>query len=150
MSQRGLGGMRVVIAPDSFKGSLDANNVAMALARGLRQCAASPWDKAVFECIPLADGGEGTANALVNATGGKLVPVRVTGPLGDPVEASYGLLGDGRTAIIEMAEASGLVLVPESQRDPSRTTSRGTGELMLAAIEAGCTRLIVALGGSAT
>lgn len=147
---RGRGVLRVVIAPDSFKGSLDAPRVAQALARGLRSCPHPLWEQAEIECVPLADGGEGTAATLVNATGGKMVTKRVTGPLGHSVSAAFGILGDGETAVIEMAEASGLVLVPESKRDPGRTTSRGTGELMLAAIDAGCKKLLVAIGGSAT
>lgn len=98
----------------------------------------------------MADGGEGTVQSLVDATGGGLAARRVTGPLGQPVEASFGLLGDGQTAVIEMAAASGLPLVPESQRDPLVTTTYGTGELMKAALEAGRRRLIVGIGGSAT
>lgn len=142
--------MRVVIAPDSFKGSLDAEGVANALAKGLQRCTQPPWNRATIECIPLADGGEGTARALVKATGGKMVTARVTGPLHDPVEARFGILGSGQTAVIEMAEASGLTLVPEAKRNPGRTTTLGTGELILAALDAGCRDLIVAIGGSAT
>lgn len=142
--------MRIVIAPDSFKGSLTAEQVAEALARGMKRSHSYVGSTAEVFCVPLADGGEGTARTLVNATGGRLITRRVTGPLGDVVEASFGILGDGRTAVIEMAEASGLTLVPEGRRDAGRTTTYGTGELMLAAIEAGCDRLIVAIGGSAT
>lgn len=142
--------MRVVIAPDSFKGSLEAERVAQALARGLAHSARAPWDQAEYRCVPLADGGEGTVRTLVSATGGRLVTKRVTGPLGEPVDATFGILGDGRTAVIEMAEASGLTLVPPALRDPGRTTTYGTGELMRAALDLGCDRLIVAIGGSAT
>ena len=98
----------------------------------------------------MADGGEGTVNALVAATGGSYREVLVTGPLGEPVAARFGLLGDGRTAALEMASASGLVLVPAERRNPLITTTRGTGELLLAAIDAGASRLIVGIGGSAT
>lgn len=142
--------MRVVIAPDSFKGSLSAEHVAQALAKGLRMCAKPPWNQAEIDCVPLADGGEGTAQAMVNATGGHMVSTGVTGPLGESIQARFGILGDGQTAVIEMAEASGLTLVPEESRDPSRTTTFGTGQLMRAALDMGCTHLIVAIGGSAT
>ena len=98
----------------------------------------------------MADGGEGTAAALVAATAGTHRQVRVAGPLGSPVTASFGLLGDGRTAVLEMASASGLSLVPADRRDPWRSTTRGTGELLLAAIDAGARRVILGIGGSAT
>ena len=98
----------------------------------------------------MADGGEGTVEALVEATGGRYREAIVTGPLGEPVSARYGLLGDGRTAVVEMASASGLVLVPPDRRDPMRASTFGTGELILAAIAAGADRLIVGIGGSAT
>jgi glycerate 2-kinase len=138
--------MRVVVAPDKFKGSLSAPEAARALARGVESVASD----AVIDPVPMADGGEGTVEALVAATGGTFHEARVTGPLGLPVRARFGLLGDGRTAVLEMAEASGLALVPPERRDPSRTTTRGTGELLLAAIEAGARRVILGIGGSAT
>jgi len=138
--------MKVVVAPDKFKGSLSASQAAEAIARGI--LAADP--KAQVDRVPMADGGEGTVEALVAATHGRFLEARVTGPLGSPVQARYGLLGDGRTAVIEMAAASGLALVPPGRRDPSRTTTRGTGELLLAAIAAGAKRIIVGIGGSAT
>lgn len=138
--------MKIVIAPDSFKGSLSAHDVAKAIADGIRKV----WPDADIDCIPLADGGEGTVEALVNATGGRFVHTSATGPLGDPVEAFFGILGDGQTAVIEMAAASGLPLVPKDRRDPSKATTRGTGELIRAALDAGCRRLIVGIGGSAT
>lgn len=138
--------MKVVIAPDSFKGSLPAKEVAAAIAAGVRKV----WPDARIDCVPLADGGEGTVEALVEATGGRFVQARVTGPLGEPVEAVYGLLGDGETAVIEMAAASGLPLVPPDRRDPARATTRGTGELIRAALDRGCRRLIIGIGGSAT
>jgi glycerate kinase len=138
--------MRVVIAPDKFKGSLTAPEAAEAMARGVVRIA----PQATIDRVPMADGGEGTVLALVSATGGTIHQARVTGPLGGPVAASFGRLGDGRTAVLEMASASGLVLVPPGLRDPRRTTSRGTGELLLAAIDAGARRVIVGIGGSAT
>jgi glycerate kinase len=138
--------MRVVIAPDKFKGSLTTLEAADAMARGVARI--DPL--AVIDRVPMADGGEGTVAALVSATGGTYREARVTGPLGEPVTASLGLLGDGCTAVIEMAAASGLSLVPPEQRDPLRATSRGTGELLLEAIDAGARRVILGIGGSAT
>ena len=138
--------MRVVIAPDKFKGSLSAADAAAAMARGVtRACPGASIDQ-----VPMADGGEGTVDALVAATAGTAREAVVTGPLGTPVRAKFGLSGDGRTAVIEMAAASGLVLVPKEKRNPLITTTRGTGELMLAAIAAGAKHLIVGIGGSAT
>ena len=125
--------MRVVIAPDKFKGSLTTLEAAEAMARGVSRVDPS----GEIDRVPMADGGEGTVAALVAATGGSYRDVTVTGPLGDPVVASFGLLGDGRTAVLEMASASGLWLVPTALRDPLRATTRGTGELLLAAIDAG-------------
>jgi glycerate kinase len=138
--------MRVVIAPDKFKESLSAIQAAEAIARGV--VAAAP--EASVDLAPMADGGEGTVDALVAATGGSSLQAQVSGPLGEPVIAGFGLLGDGRTAVIEMAAASGLVLVPNERRNPLVTSTRGTGELLLAAIAAGARRLIVGIGGSAT
>jgi len=143
---RGEAALRVVIAPDSFKGSLPADAVARQLAAGWRQV----WPDAQIDQVPVADGGEGTVDALVRATGGQFMDAVVAGPLGEPVTARFGVLGDGRTAVIEMAAASGLPLVPPHQRDPLRTTTRGTGELIRQALDAGCRRIIVGLGGSAT
>lgn len=138
--------MKVLIAPDSFKGSLTAQQVCEAMAAGVH--ASGPLLETVS--VPMADGGEGTVQALVDATGGEVRPVTVTGPLGTPVEAFYGLLGDGTTAVIEMAAASGLPLVPPAQRNPLHTTTFGTGELIRHALDAGCRRLIIGIGGSAT
>jgi glycerate kinase len=138
--------MRVVIAPDKFKGSLTALEAAAAMARGV----AAAWPDAAIDQVPMADGGEGTALALVAATRGQFLESRVSGPLGEPVLAHFGLLGDGSTAVIEMAAASGLVLVPPYRRNPLITTTQGTGELLLAAIAAGARRVIVGIGGSAT
>ena len=138
--------MRIVVAPDSFKGSLSALAVAEAMERGVR----SVFPDASVARVPIADGGEGTVEALVAATGGRLESRRVTGPLGEPVEARWGVLGDGRTAVVEMAAASGLTLVPRERRNPRVTTTRGTGELVRAALDAGLRRVVVGLGGSAT
>lgn len=138
--------LKIVIAPDSFKGCLTAREVCEAAAAGLARLSA---DLEVVS-VPMADGGEGTVQSLVDATGGELVTTTVTGPLGEPVQATWGLLGDGRTAVIEMAAASGLTLVPEERRDPMVTTTYGTGELIRAALDAGRRHLIIGIGGSAT
>lgn len=135
-----------MLAPDSFKESLSAVDVCTALARGVR--AAAP--DAEVACVPMADGGEGTAATLVAATDGRQVPVSVTGPLGTPLESSFGLLGGGTTAVVELAAASGLELVPVSERDVRRSSTFGTGELVRAALDAGATRVVVGIGGSAT
>jgi len=138
--------MNVVIAPDSFKESLSAPQVAEEITAGFREV----LPDADYVMVPLADGGEGTVQAMVAATGGRVVPACVTGPLGTPVAAFYGLTGDGHTAIIEMAAASGLMLVPPALRNPLLSTSYGTGELIRAALAAGVSRIIVGIGGSAT
>ena len=138
--------MKIVIAPDSFKGSLTALQVAEAIEVGLRRV----FPDVVIEKIPMADGGEGTVQSLVDATGGKILTARVLDPLGNPINAQYGVLGDGITAVIEMAAASGLTLVPPNKRDPRVTTTYGTGELIRAALAQGCRKLIIGIGGSAT
>lgn len=138
--------MKIVIAPDSFKGSLSARDAAAAIARGVKR--AAPHAETVE--VPVADGGEGTADSLVAATGGHIVEATVTGPLDEPVRAAYGVLGDGVTCVVEMASASGLVLVPPERRNPLRTTTFGTGELIRHALDAGFRRFILAIGGSAT
>ena len=138
--------MKIVIAPDSYKESLSALEVAQAVEAGFRQV----FPDAEYVLVPVADGGEGTVDAMVAATGGRKEIVTVTGPLGEPVEAFYGLTGDGETAVIEMAAASGLMLVPAAARNPLRTSSRGTGELIRAALDAGARRFILGIGGSAT
>ncbi len=137
--------MRILVASDSFKGSLTSQQVGTSVMEGIRRVI----PEAQVKVLPIADGGEGTVQALVAATGGKLVTVQVTGPLGDPVQARFGLLPDG-TAVLEMAEASGLTLVPEGLRDPTRTTTYGTGELMLKALDMGAARMVIGIGGSAT
>jgi len=138
--------MHVLLAPDSFKECLTATEVAEAMARGV--VAAVPG--ATVDRCPAADGGEGTCDALVAATGGSTRPQPVTGPLGEPVDAAVGLLGDGTTAVVEMASAAGLDLVPPHSRDPRRTTTYGVGELANHALDAGATALLITLGGSAT
>ncbi|SIR60203.1 glycerate kinase [Aeromonas sp. RU39B] len=138
--------MKIVIAPDSFKESLSAMQVADAIEAGFRQV----LPDASYIKLPMADGGEGTVQSLVDATGGRIVPVEVTAPLGNRVEAFIGLLGDGKRAVIEMAAASGLHLVAPELRNPLLTTTYGTGELILAALDLGVEHLILGIGGSAT
>src|SRR5213594_1013702 len=137
---------RVIVAPQSFKGSADAVAVASAIARGVRR--ARP--DARIEEMPLADGGEGTVRALVTATKGGLRRSRVHDPLGREIDAEWGVLGDGTTAVVEMAAASGLPLLEPSERDPRVTSTRGTGELILAAAASGAHRIVIGIGGSAT
>ncbi len=139
--------MRIILAPDKFKGCLSAAQVARAMAEGIRGVDGSID---IVEC-PMADGGEGTVEALVSATGGKIVTRRVTGPLSRmKVDAPIGILGDGFTAVIEMAAASGLHLLKREQYDPTRTTTYGTGELLREAERLGARRIILGIGGSAT
>jgi glycerate 2-kinase len=137
---------RVVIAPQSFKGSADAVAVAAAIARGLRRVLRD----AQLDEVPLADGGEGTVHALVRATNGRIRMARVHDPLLREIDAEWGILGDGKTAVVEMATASGLPLLRESERDPRITSTRGTGELILAAAASGVDRIVIGIGGSAT
>ncbi|ELY3814143.1 glycerate kinase, partial [Cronobacter sakazakii] len=137
---------KIVIAPDSFKESLSAMDVARAIEAGFREI----YPQAHYVCVPMADGGEGTVEAMVAATGGQIITTPVTAPLGNKVDGFFGLLGDGETAVVEMAAASGLHLVPTAQRDPRITTSYGTGELILAALERGVKAIIIGIGGSAT
>jgi len=138
--------MRILVAPDSFKESLTAAEAADAIARGLR----SARPELEVDLCPMADGGEGTVDALVKATGGSFQTTTVTGPLGQAVDARWGRLGDGRTAVIEMAQAAGLHLVPHGRRDPMRTTTYGVGELIRAALDEGVSRIVLGIGGSAT
>lgn len=137
--------MKVVIACDSFKGSVTAVQVVSYLEEGIRRV----WPEAEVDGIPVADGGEGTVEAFLHSVRGRRIGVSVTGPLGEPVQAEFALLEDG-TAVIEMAAASGLPLVSPEKRNPMLTTTYGTGELILAALDAGCTRMVLGLGGSAT
>ncbi len=138
--------MRVVIAPQALKGSLTAEEVGQAIALGVQ----AVYPQAHIDVVPIADGGEGTVQALVDATGGELAWQTVTGPLGTPVSAFFGLLGDGHTAAIEMAASAGLPLVPQTQRNPRLTTTYSVGELLLAAVERGRRHFIIGIGGSAT
>ncbi|WP_248803051.1 glycerate kinase [Pseudomonas sp. MWU13-2100] len=138
--------MKIIIAPDSFKDSLSAEGVARAIAEGLARVLP---EAQLIEC-PMADGGEGTVASVLAACNGELRSLRVRGPLGDPVNAHWGWLPTSATAIIEMAEASGLQLVPNEQRDACITSTYGTGELIRAALDAGAQRIILAIGGSAT
>jgi len=138
--------MKIVIAPDSFKGSLSAVAVSEAIEKGVRKI----LPQAEIVQLPLADGGEGTVQALVSSTDGTIERQTVHDPLGKEIEAIYGILGDGHTAVIEMAAASGLPLVPLDQQNPLYTTTYGTGELILAAARKGCRHFIIGIGGSAT
>ena len=135
---------RALVAPDSFKGTFDAPQVARALAAGLEQ---ADWEA---DRCPVADGGEGTMQLLVEALGGRLVEARASDPLGRRVTARFGLAGDGETAIVETAEASGLDRVADRERDAWRASTRGTGELIVAAAATGAREILVAVGGSAT
>ncbi|MFY4259680.1 glycerate kinase [Achromobacter xylosoxidans] len=137
--------MKIVIAPDSFKESVSAPDAAAAIARGVK--AACPGAHTV--CVPMADGGEGTVEAVLAAAGGQARQRTVNDALGHKVDAVWGLLEDG-TAVIEMAAAAGLELIAPSRRDPLRASSHGVGELILAALDAGAVRIILGLGGSAT
>ena len=138
--------MRIIVAPDSYKGSISALGVAEAMERGIKKVFA----QAEVLKLPIADGGEGTVEALVSATGGRFFRKEVTGPLGEPVSALWGVLGDGKTAVIEMASASGLPLVPPDKRNPCLTTTLGTGQLVKEVLDQGLPHLILGIGGSAT
>ena len=138
--------MNILIAPDSFKDCLSAREVAEALGRGIRKV----FPGASLDLIPMADGGEGTVESLIDATGGKRISLKVMDPLMREVDSSYGIAGDGNTAIIEMAAASGLELLSAEERDPWVTSTYGTGQLIADALDRGCTKLLVGIGGSAT
>ena len=138
--------MKIVIAPDSFKESLTALEVANAIETGFKRI----FPNAEYVKLPMADGGEGTVQSLVDATQGRLIEAEVTAPLGNQVKSFFGLSGDGKTAIIEMAAASGLHLVPMDKRNPCQTTSFGTGELIKQALDLGVQHIILGIGGSAT
>lgn len=138
--------MKIAIAPDSFKGCMTADAAARCMERGLRR--ALPG--AAFRRVPMADGGEGTVAAIVAGTGGRYRTCRVRDPLGRERRARFGLTGDGATAVIEMAEASGLVLLAPGERNPLRTSTAGTGDLTRAALASGATRILLGIGGSAT
>lgn len=141
--------MKFVLAPDSFKESMTAKEVCQAMENGIRKV----LPDAKIISVPMSDGGEGTMDSLIDATNGQKYAVKVTEPLGTPVTAHYGILGDQKTAIIEMAEASGLSYVPQDKRTPAtikKTTTFGTGELINAALKHDVTRVIIGLGGSST
>lgn len=139
-------GKTFLLAPDSFKESMTAKEVCEAMEIGIKRAIPD----AEFIHVPMADGGEGTVQSLVDATGGTLIQKEVTGPLGTPVMAQYGILGDGRTGVIEMASASGIHHVTKETKNPLITTTFGTGELIKACIEQGITDIILGIGGSAT
>ncbi|WP_424407176.1 glycerate kinase [Pasteurella sp. PK-2025] len=138
--------MRIVIAPDAFKESLTALEVATAIKEGLQKI----LPDSSYDLVPMADGGEGTVQSLVDATQGEFIYTEVTAPLGNPIQGFFGLSGDKQTAIIEMAAASGLHLVPINQRNPLKTTSFGTGQLIRSALDLGVKKIILGIGGSAT
>ncbi len=138
--------MKIVIAPDSYKESLSALEVARLVEKGFKEV----FPDADFVLLPIADGGEGTVDAMAAATCGIKHRLQVTGPLGELVEGFYGVSGNGRAGFIEMAAAGGLALVPRNLRNPLVTTTRGVGELMLAALDGGVRELIIGIGGSAT
>ncbi len=143
-ARRPLDARPVLVAPDSFKGTLSAGEVAAAIGRGIERAGVAA------DLMPVADGGEGTMEVLLAALGGETRTIEASGPLGDPVEAAFALLDDGSTAIVELARASGLPLVDERSRDAEAASSRGTGELVAAAIAAGARRVLIAAGGSAS
>ena len=138
--------MEIIVAPDSFKGSLTAIKAAEAMAAGIHD-----YDPTISTLLlPAADGGEGTMNSLIEATNGNLMTIKVLNPLGRIIEASYGILGDEETCVVEIAEASGLMLLDSSELNPMLTSSFGTGELILHALNSGYRKFIIGLGGSAT
>ncbi len=138
--------MQIIVAPDKFKGSMSASEAAKIIARGI----SSVLPQAKLLLFPLSDGGEGLVEALTGGRDGKIYKTNVRGPHGSPVEAAWGTVNEDNTAVIEMSAASGLALVPEEQRNPSITTTYGTGELIKAALDRGCSNIIVGIGGSST
>lgn len=138
--------MKIVIAPDSFKGSLTAKEVADAIEKGINKA----YSHIKIEKVPMADGGEGTVQSLVDATNGKIILTKVFDPLMRKINSFYGILGDNKTAVIEMSAASGLPLLSKEEKNPLITTTYGTGELLLHALDQGCRNFIIGIGGSAT
>lgn len=136
----------IALAPDSFKESMTAKEACEAMERGIKK--ANPNINCIH--VPMADGGEGTMQSLVDATNGKIYNLKVVGPLGNEVEAEYGILGDGEIGILEMASASGIQLVPSEKRNPLITTTYGTGQLIKACLDHGVKKLLIGIGGSAT
>ncbi|RKY57040.1 MAG: glycerate kinase, partial [Candidatus Neomarinimicrobiota bacterium] len=137
---------KIVLAPDSFKGSMTAPDVCNAMTEGILKI----FPDAEIISIPLADGGEGTVDSLVSATDGKFKTCKVLNPIGKEITAKYGILGDKKTAVIEMAAASGLPLIPREKQNPLYTSTYGTGQLILNALNSGCTNFVIGIGGSAT
>ncbi len=138
--------MKIVIAPQEFKESLKGIEIALAMERGVKRV----WSDAVTELVPVADGGDGTLQSLVDASNGRVNSAVVEDPLGNPIEAKWGALGDGRTAVIEMARCSGFALLTPEQRNPLITSTYGVGQLMLTVLDQGYRHLIIGIGGSAT
>ncbi len=138
--------MKFIVAPDKFKGSMKASEAALQIEKGLLQV----LPRAEIHKFPLSDGGEGLVEALSSKPGSSLITASVTGPAGQPVKAALGLIDEGKTGVIEMAAASGLALLRDEEKDPRLTTTRGTGELILTALDRGCKKLIIGIGGSAT
>ncbi|GAB7386997.1 glycerate kinase [Bacillaceae bacterium] len=138
--------MRFVIAPDSFKGSLSAKEVAQTVEKAIKK----EIPEAEVEAVPIADGGEGTVDAFLYSTGGERIELEATGPMGAKLRTYYGVLGDGMTAVIELAAVAGLTLVPAAERNPLQTTTYGVGECILHALDRGFRKIIVGIGGSAT
>ena len=138
--------LKFVLAPDSFKGSASAKEICEAMEKGIRRV----FPKSTVQHVPMADGGEGSTEAVVDATGGEYIQKVVQGPLEEKVEATFGIHGDGKTAVIEMAEASGIQLLTPEERNPLYTTSYGTGELIRHCLDEGMKNIILCIGGSAT
>ena len=138
--------MNITIAIDSLKGSLSSLEAGHAIEEGIRRV----YKDAAVNVRPLADGGEGTVEALACGMGGTLETVTVTGPMGRPVDCQYGILPESGTAIIEMSGAAGITLVPDAEKDPMKATTFGVGQVIRSAIQKGCRRFIVGIGGSAT
>ena len=138
--------LKILVAPNAFKESLSAIDAARSIAKGVRR----GLPNARITEVPIADGGDGTLEAVISGTGGRILRTRVTGPLGNRITAEYGITGDGETAVIEMSRASGLALVPPARRNPMSTTSYGTGQLIQAALNRGVRRILLGIGGSAT
>ncbi len=138
--------MQILVAIDSLKGSLSSLEAGAAIQTGILRVLADT--KVIIK--PLADGGEGTVDALVSGMGGKMITVNVTGPLGEKVDARYGMIESKKLAVMEMAAAAGIMLVPEQKRNPKNTTTFGVGEMILDAVDRGCRDFIIGIGGSAT
>ncbi|MDR0447039.1 MAG: glycerate kinase [Treponema sp.] len=138
--------MKIIIAPDSFKGNMTSVEVCGAIEEGIHRAD----NRAEVIKLPLADGGEGTARALTEAAGGRSVEALVTGPLGDPVNAGFGLINGGKTAVLDLASASGIELIPKEKLNPMKATSFGTGQLITAALNTGAGEILIGIGGSAT